>query len=300
MAIEVLQEMIRRKNSPLIVGLNPTCDAIPPQILALGIALYGDSPKGKAEAMKRYAIVLLDAVAPKIAGISLSPDCYLRYGSAGACAMEAVIAHARELGLYIILDARCAEDGYLAKAAAEAYLSGTGWDCDAVTVSGYSGTASLRPFAEYCRPGSKAIFLVAHTNSGTSREVQELITGGRMVYTAVADLAVRLTALEQLTEQNGYSSIGLVAGMNRGGELNALRQKYPQLFFLIPEYGVTGSHSKDVQGAMDSLGRGAAACVSLQVLEAWKQPDAPKDYAEAAAQAVERIRKNLLRGIKLR
>ena len=306
MSMETLQELIRLKKSPVILGLNPTPDLVPPCVLDTGLARYGRTLRGAAEALRLYGLGLLETLADRIPAVLFTPSYYLSFGSAGIAAMEALIADAKQRGLYVIVDARCAGDSDEAAVSAGTWLGSCAlpdgsvllpWDCDALTVSGYGGTETISPYTALCAKAGKAVFLVAHTHTGSAREVQDLITGTRMVHTAIADLAVRLTEREGLLEACDWSSLGLVAGMNRSGELATLRSQYPNLFLLIPEYGVNGCRSRDVQQAMDAFGHGAAVCLSHQVLSAWKAGavEDPRGtaYKKAAVDSVTRICREL-------
>ena len=129
-------------------------------------------------------------------------------GSEGIAALERTRwLTPKEKDLYVIMDAKRGDIGSTCEAYAQAYLGGISidgdgtlspFDCDCLTVNGYLGTDGIRPFTELCRQNDKAIFLLVKTSNPSSMELQDLIAGGRLVHTAMADLAVRLTDKEQL------------------------------------------------------------------------------------------------------
>ena len=72
-------------------------------------------------------------------------------GPAGMEALSAVIQHAQQRGLLVILDGKRGDIGSTAEAYARGLLGrdkSSGWHADAVTVSPYLGEDSLRPFVD--------------------------------------------------------------------------------------------------------------------------------------------------------
>lgn len=121
------------------------------------------------------------------------------------------------------------------------------------------------------------------------------------MHTVVADLAVRLTDKEQLV-----GGCGLVCHRGRVGghhpeDLKNLREKYPQIFFLVPGYGAQGGKARDVQYAFDRFGHGAIVNSSRGIMCAWKKTEdgSGKDYQEAARTEAIRMRDDILRFVEI-
>ncbi len=133
------------------------------------------------------------------------------------------------------------------------------------------------------------------TSNPSSRELQDLIAGDRVVHTVVADLAVRLTEKEHLQSPGGWSCIGAVVGATHPKDLKALRDKYPQLFFLVPGYGAQGGKARDVQNAFDQFGHGAIVNSSRGIMCAWQKLEGSdgRDYQEAARNEAIRMREDI-------
>ena len=170
-----------------------------------------------------------------------------------------------------------------------------------MTVNGYLGTDGIRPFTELCRKNDKSIFLLVKTSNPSSMELQDLIAGGRLVHTAMADLAVRLTDKEQLIGKSGWSAIGAVVGATHPEDLKNLREKYPNIFFLVPGYGAQGGKARDVQYAFDQFGHGAIVNSSRGIMCAWKKTEdtTGQNYQAAARAEAERMRDDICRFVTI-
>jgi orotidine-5'-phosphate decarboxylase len=231
-------------------------------------------------------------------------------GSAGIEALEDVVAYAKEKGLYVIMDAKRGDIGSTCEAYAQAYLGGISldgetllspFDCDCMTVNGYLGTDGIKPFTALCKERDKSIFLLVKTSNPSSRELQDLIAGDRLVHIAMADLAVRLTEKEKLVGKSGWSQIGAVVGATHPADLKNLREKYPQIFFLVPGYGAQGGKAQDVQYAFDRLGHGAIVNSSRGIMCAWKktEDETGGNYQEAAKKEAIRMRDDICRYVTI-
>ena len=308
MSMELLQEKIRQKKNPTVAGLDPKLDYIPEHLKAEAFAKYGQTLQGAAEAYRLFSRGLIDALKDVVPAVKPQSAYYEVLGSAGIAVLEEICAYAKEQGLYVIMDAKRGDIGTTCEAYAAAYLGGisvgesfyTPFDCDSVTVNGYLGTDALKPFTALCRERSKSIFLLVKTSNPSSRELQDLIAGDRLVSTVMADLAVRLTDKEELLGPSGYSAIGAVVGATHPRDLKALREKYPQLFFLVPGYGAQGGKARDVQYAFDRFGHGAIVNSYRGIMCAWKKTEQNGlDYQEAARNEAVRMREDICRFVTI-
>lgn len=303
MSMDLLQEKIRSKKNPTVAGLDPRPDYIPQHILDEAYAKYGKTLKGAAEAYRLFSRGLIDALCDVVPAVKPQSAYYEALGSAGIAVLEEIVSYAKEKELYVIMDAKRGDIGTTCEAYAKAYLGEiqvgentfAPFDADSVTVNGYQGTDALKPFTALCRERNKSIFLLVKTSNPSSRELQDLIAGDRLVSTVMADLAVRLTDKEQLVGKSGWSAIGAVVGATHPEDLKNLREKYPQIFFLVPGYGAQGGKAKDVQYAFDKFGHGAIVNASRSIMCAWKktQDGTGMDYQEAARNEAVRMRDDI-------
>lgn len=309
MSMDILQEKIRQKKNPTVAGLDPKLDYIPQHLLEEAYAKYGPTLRGAAEAYRLFCRGLIDALKDVVPAVKPQSAYFEVLGSAGIAVLEEICVYAKAQGLYVIMDAKRGDIGTTCEAYAQAYLGEveineqhyTPFDCDCITVNGYLGTDALKPFTALCKERNKSMFLLVKTSNPSSRELQDLIAGDRLVHTVVADLAVRLTDKEQLVGPSGWSAIGAVVGATHPQDLKALREKYPQLFFLVPGYGAQGGKAKDVQYAFDKFGHGAIVNSSRGIMCAWKKEEdgTGKDYQEAARNEAIRMRDDICRYVTI-
>jgi orotidine-5'-phosphate decarboxylase len=308
--MDALQEKIRQKKNPTVAGLDPKLDYIPQFIQEEAFGKYGKTLKGAAEAYRLFCRGLIDALYEVVPAVKPQSAYFEVLGSAGIEALEDVVAYAKEKGLYVIMDAKRGDIGSTCEAYAQAYLGGISldgenvlspFDCDCMTVNGYLGTDGIKPFTALCKERDKAIFLLVKTSNPSSRELQDLIAGDRLVHIAMADLAVRLTEKEKLVGKSGWSQIGAVVGATHPEDLKNLRAKYPQIFFLVPGYGAQGGKAQDVQYAFDRLGHGAIVNSSRGIMCAWKktEDETGRNYQEAAKKEAIRMRDDICRYVTI-
>lgn len=299
MAIDVLQEKIRKMKNPTMVGLDPILDLIPEHIRREAYSQYGETLKGAAEAYRVFCFGILDALKEVVPATKIQTGCFQALGHDGMEAMEQVIAHANELGYYVLMDTMRGDIDCTAQALADSYFGGVKvgkqsylpYPCDAVMTNGYLGSDGIMPFTKYCKEG-KNVFLLAKTSNKSSREVQDILSGDRIVYQVIMDLAMRWST--DMFGKFGYSEIAVAVSGNHSRILEDLRRKYDRLFFLVPGYGAQGANARDVQYAFDKFGYGAVVCSGRSILYAYKKEGKDgKDYQSDALQEALRMKQSL-------
>lgn len=286
MSVDVLQEKIRKTKNPSVLYLDGVTDWIPPQIresaATLGAA-YGSFCRSLLAEMKG----VIPAVRFSFGGFSL-------LGAEGMKLLAALLREADRLGYYILLDAPDMLNTQSAKQVAAALSDPDApYHFDGLILPSYLGTDILKQFIPLCKEG-KALFPVVRTANKSASEVQDLITGGRLVHTAVADLVSRLG--EQMIGKCGYNNVGAVAAASAADSLRTLRTKYGRMFLLLDGYDYPNANAKNCSFAFDKLGHGAVACASESILCAWRDGEA-ENYLSLAREAAERMKKNLTRYI---
>lgn len=306
MSIAALQERIRRSKSPVMVGLDPYLPILPPHIVREAFEEHGQTLHGAAEAYARFCTELLDALKDAAPAVKLQSACFEALGADGIAVMQRLSVYAKELGYYVLIDSMRGDVGSVAEIYAQAMFSEVPvgetahrlYACDALTVNGYLGSDGIKPLLPYCKRDGKNIFLLLKTSNRSSREVQDLLSGDRVVYTAMADLVMRWST--DLFGKNGYSEIGAVVGATFPQTLKLLREKYDRLFFLVPGYGAQGGTAKNVQFAFDRFGHGAIVTASRSILCAWQKAGSDgTDYLTHAVAAVEKMKKEIARYVTI-
>lgn len=286
MSVDALQEKIRKTKNPSVLYLDGVTDWIPPHIREAAeneTAAYGTFCRNLLEELKG----VIPAVRFGFGGFSL-------LGAEGMQLLAMLLKEADRLGYYVLLDAPSVLNIQSAKRAAAVLGSK---ECpylfDGLVVSSWLGTDVLKAFLPLCKEG-KTLFPLVRTANRSASEIQDLITGGRLVHTAVADLISRLG--EPQIGKCGYSNVGAVASASSADSLRTLRTKYPRLFLLLDGYDYPNANAKNCSFAFDKLGHGAVACASESILNAWQEGEA-EDYLRLAKEAAERMKKNLTRYI---
>ena len=284
MSVDALQEKIRKTKNPSVLYFDGVTDWIPPYIRQNAdneVSAYGTFCRDLLGDLKG----IVPAVRFSFGGFSL-------LGGAGVELLVSLLREADRLGYYVLLDAPDMLNPQSAKRAAAAFGDKV-YTYDGLVIPTYMGTDILKPFLPLCKEG-KALFPIVRTANKSASEVQDLITGGRLVHTAVADLINRLG--EPLSGRCGYNQVCAVASAGGADSLRTLRSKYTRLFLLLDGYDYPNANAKNCSFAFDKLGHGAAACASESILYAWHEGQ-EQDYLLLAREAAERMKKNLTRYI---
>jgi orotidine-5'-phosphate decarboxylase len=274
--------VVQSKDSRLCVGLDPRLDLLPSEL--------SGEPAARVEAFCR---AICDAIAPYAAAVKPQAAYFEALGSAGVAVLERVAAHARDLGLPVILDAKRNDIGSTAEAYAAAYLAPRGDAAplaDAITVSAYLGHDGVEPFVKMAHEYGAGLFILVKTSNPGSGQLQDLrLDSGLTVYQHLGDLVAEWG--QELVGDSGYSAIGAVVGATYPEQLAELRERLPHTPFLVPGYGHQGATAEDVARAFDGHGLGAIVNSARGIIYAYRKREG--SFAEAAAEAAREARDEL-------
>jgi orotidine-5'-phosphate decarboxylase len=257
--IEKLARASQNNRSLLCVGLDPD-----PELLPAGADLF-EFNRGIIEATAD----LVCAYKPNIAF-------YEALGNAGLDALK----RTRDFiggEIPVIGDAKRGDIGNTVRAYARSLFDY--FNFDAITASPYLGFDSLEPFIQY---RDRGIFILCRTSNPGAVDFQSLackVEGGhQMLFEIVA---------EKVNRWNTQGNLGLVVGATYPEELKLLRQRYPDMPFLIPGVGAQGGElAQVVRFGVDAGRRRTIINSSRQILYASRG----KDFAAAARRAALAIR----------
>ncbi len=287
MSIDVLQEKIRKLKNPSVVDFSLIPETIPAALLEEGVL----------EGYTKLTDALLQGLMEIVPAVRFGMGGFALWGSEGLQVLASRLRLAKELGYYVILDLPELLSGKAAEVAARQLAEEScPWCFDALVIGSYLGADLYRPFVLLAKQKGIAVFAVVRTSNKTAPEVQDLLTGSRMVHNAVADIVNRLG--EPLTGKLGYSNISALAAAGSAASLRTLRDKYKTMFLLLDGYDYPNANAKNCSYAFDQFGHGAAACAGTSVLGAWQEAGTD-DYAAAAVEAAQRMKKNLTRYISI-
>ena len=286
MAVDTLQEKIRKTKNPTMLELCFGKEDIPASVL--------EQADSVSAAFAAYARDLLTGLKDIVPAVRVSFASFAVLGAGGMTALADVLAAAKKLGYYVALDAPELLSPKAAALTAEALFA---WSVDALVISGYPGSDVIKPFLNYCKEGKKDIFVVARTANKSAPELQDLLAGGRLVHAAAADHVNRYGA--DTAGKFGYIRVGILAAASAAQSLKDLRAKYPKLFMILDGADYPNANAKNCANAFDKFGHGAVAVVGDAICAAWKQAEGETDPTEAAREAALRMKKNLNRYVTI-
>lgn len=287
MSIDVLQEKIRKSKNPSMLELMLPLTDLPPR--------YSPDARGYGS----FCRELLAGLKGIIPAVRLSFGAFALLGGEGLQELTQTLNAAGAMGYYTVLDASELLSPAAARIAAEAFFGEkTDFPSDGLVISGYPGSDVIKPFLPGCRDGKKDLFVVARTGNKSAPELQDLLTGSRLVHTVAVDLINRFAP--EAMGKLGYSRIGALTAASSAESLRSLRGKYPRVFFLVDGYDSPSANAKNCANAFDRLGHGAVVCAGESITCAWKQAQSDgEDFIEQAAAAAQRMKKNLTRYVTI-
>lgn len=301
MSFDVLQEKIREKKNPTVAGLDARIEYVPEYIREEAFEKYGVGLKGAVEAIWQFNVGLIDALCDIVPAVKPQSAYYENLGWQGMEMLERTIRYAKEKGLFVIADIKRGDIGSTATAYAEGWLSGApiegqvfkSFDADCVTLNGYMGSDSIKPFLEAAKGEDKCAFVLVKTSNPGSGELQDVkAADGRTIYEVMGELNEQIAAGTE--GKYGFTMAGAVTGATYPQQIQDLRARLPHTFFLVPGYGAQGGTAADVKYAFNEKGHGAIVNSSRGIMCAWKKTGGDgHDFKEAARNAAIAMRDDI-------
>jgi orotidine-5'-phosphate decarboxylase len=259
------------ERGPLCVGIDPH----PELLRAWGL------PTSVA-GLERFALTVVEALAPTVAVLKPQSAFFESYGSAGIAVLERVLAETRPAGALVLLDAKRGDIGSTMSAYAAAYLTdGSPLAADALTVSPYLGFGSLTPAVDVALAEGRGLFVLALTSNPEGRAVQHAVDADqKTVAQAIVDQVGALNAGD-----DPIGSIGLVVGATVGRTGLDLSSVNGPL--LAPGLGAQGASAADLRLVFGDAHGALLPTTSREVLGAGPSVD---KLREAAARVVDDVR----------
>lgn len=252
------------------LGLDTDASYIPQHIL---------SGKSLDEAIFQFNKEIIDATLDVVACYKVQIAYYEALGLAGLIAYKNTLQYLREKDAIIIADIKRGDIAATASQYAKAHFTGD-FEADFITLSPYMGMDSIEPYMPYMESGKKGVFVLVRTSNKGAEDFENLdIEGGKKLYNEVAD---KITEAGQTVKgRYGYTAIGGVIGCTHVEEGKEIRNRYSNMFFLIPGYGAQGGTAKDVALYLKN-GNGGVVNSSRGILLAYKKENKELEYAECA------------------
>ena len=295
--ISKLVEQIKKKNAPIVVGLDPMISYVPSHILNKAYSQIGKNLDGVAEAIWEYNKGIIDATYDLIPAVKPQIAMYEQFGIPGLIAFDKTVKYAKEKGLIVIGDVKRGDIGSTSAAYATAHLGHIeienqtfrAFDEDFATVNPYLGTDGIKPFIDVCNSDDKGIFVLVKTSNPSSGELQDKVIEEikKPVYEMMGEMVNNWAAMSMDGE---YSNVGAVVGATYPEMGKLLREVMPKSYILVPGYGAQGGKGKDLKHFFDKNGLGAIVNSSRGIIAAYKSEAyasyGDEGYADASRAAV--------------
>ena len=257
---ERLRGRIEATDSVVSVGLDPDLDRLPDHLLDRDLPRWAFNRR------------IIDATHEHAA--AYKPNAAFYEDPEGWAALEETIAYAHGKNVPVILDGKRADIGNTAREYADVLDR-----VDAITTHPYMGEDSLQPFLAREEAG---VFVLCRTSNAGGADLQDLeLASGETVYERVADLAAAW---------NERNNVGLVVGATAPAELETIRERVPDLPFLMPGVGAQGG---DAEAAVVHGLAGGVGLVNSSRGIIFAGEDRGEAFAAAAGEAAKRLKRRL-------
>ena len=257
---ERLRGRIEATDSVVSVGLDPDLDRLPDHLLDRDLPRWAFNRR------------IIDATHEHAA--AYKPNAAFYEDPEGWAALEETIAYAHGKDVPVILDGKRADIGNTARE-----YAGVLDRVDAITTHPYMGEDSLQPFLAREEAG---VFVLCRTSNAGGADLQDLeLASGETVYERVADLAAAW---------NERNNVGLVVGATAPAELETIRERVPDLPFLVPGVGAQGG---DAEAAVVHGLAGGVGLVNSSRGIIFAGEDRGEAFAAAVGEAAKQLKRRL-------
>lgn len=292
--INKLIDGIKKKNAPIVVGLDPMMKFIPAHIKDAALKEYGETLEGAAEAIWQFNKQIIDHIYDIIPAVKPQVAMYEQFGVPGLAAFKKTIDYCHEKGLIVIGDVKRGDIGSTSEAYAVAHLGKvsvgnakiSAFDEDFATINPYLGTDGIKPFLDICKQEKKGVFILVKTSNPSSGEFQDQLVDGKPLYELVGK---KVDEWASRCMGANYSYVGAVVGATYPEMGKVLRKVMPKSFILVPGYGAQGGKADDLVPYFNEDGLGAIVNSSRGIIAAYAKEEyaafGEHNFAEASRQA---------------
>ena len=266
------------KRGVVCVGLDTALDYVPEHIR---------EGRTSGEAIFEFNKQIIDSTYDVAACFKVQIAYYEALGLEGLIAYKKTLEYLREKDEIIIADIKRGDISATAKMYAKAHFEGD-FEADFITLSPYMGMDSIEPYMPYMESGNKGVFVLVRTSNPGAEDIENIDTKDESkVYKVVGDKLTKIG--ENVKGECGYSAIGGVIGCTHVEEGKEIRERYKDMFFLIPGYGAQGGKAEDVALYLRD-GNGGVVNSSRAILLAYKKENKPAEFAACARREAIRMR----------
>ena len=305
-----LLKAVDEKKTPLIVGLDPVYENLPPALLVGQSATEPPSLAVQLKATAEFCDRILTIAAAHVPAVKINIAYFEAYGSAGVALYGELVARARQAGLLVIGDVKRADIGHTAAQYARGNLADTAYsdigtlrNPDSITINPYFGFDGISPFLDIAAQQKKGLFILLRTSNASAGQIQEIpAADGQPMFMHIAALIDEWGT--KLIGNSGFSSVGAVVGATSGKAIAQIRRAMPHTLFLIPGLGAQGGSLTDCLPAFDAHGHGAVISASRSIIFAHREKQfidlAPERWPQAVEQSLLTTKKEIASVIRIR
>ena len=281
MIIDRLYEAVKEKGF-VCVGLDSHLDYIPNYIK--------EKHEKISDVIFEYNKTIIDATSDIVAIYKPQIAYYEANGLEGLIAYQRTLRYLKEKGLLSIGDVKRGDIASTAKEYAKAHFKGE-FEADFITLNPYMGMDSITPYLDYLKTGEKGVFVLLRTSNEGAKDIECLDYNGEALYFKVGDELKKFA--DELTSECGYSPLGFVVGATHSEEAKKIRERYKNIFFLLPGYGAQGAKAEDIRTYLNDFNGGVVNSSRGIIKYYQKFEDGEEKFAHYTREAVLNMRKDI-------
>ena len=276
MIVDRLYEAVKEKGF-VCVGLDSHLDYIPNYIK--------EKHEKLSDVIFEYNKTIIDATSDIVAIYKPQIAYYEANGLEGLIAYQRTLRYIKEKGLLSIGDIASTAKEY-----AKAHFKGE-FEADFITLNPYMGMDSITPYLDYLKTGEKGVFVLLRTSNEGAKDIECLDYNGEALYFKVGDELKKFA--DELTSECGYSPLGFVVGATHSEEAKKIRERYKNIFFLLPGYGAQGAKAEDIRTYLNDFNGGVVNSSRGIIKYYQKFEDGEERFAHYTREAVLNMRKDI-------
>ncbi len=281
MIVDRLYEVVKEKGF-VCVGLDSHLDYIPNYIK--------EKHEKISDIIFEYNKTIIDATSDIVAIYKPQIAYYEANGLEGLIAYQRTLRYLKEKGLLSIGDVKRGDIASTAKEYAKAHFKGE-FEADFITLNPYMGMDSITPYLDYLKTGEKGVFVLLRTSNEGAKDIECLDYNGEALYFKVGDELKKFA--DELTSECGYSPLGFVVGATHSEEAKKIRERYKNIFFLLPGYGAQGAKAEDIRTYLNDFNGGVVNSSRGIIKYYQKFEDGEERFAHYTREAVLNMRKDI-------
>lgn len=281
MIVDRLYEAVKEKGF-VCVGLDSRLDYIPNYIK--------EKHEKLSDIIFEYNKTIIDATSDIVAIYKPQIAYYEANGLEGLIAYQRTLRYLKEKGLLSIGDVKRGDIASTAKEYAKAHFKGE-FEADFITLNPYMGMDSITPYLDYLKTGEKGVFVLLRTSNEGAKDIECLDYNGEALYFKVGDELKKFA--DELTSECGYSPLGFVVGATHSEEAKKIRERYKNIFFLLPGYGAQGAKAEDIRTYLNDFNGGVVNSSRGIIKYYQKFEDGEERFAHYTREAVLNMRKDI-------